>query len=220
MTTPNNERREEIARIICSAPFPKPRAWTRALDKADEVMALPPLPPRGEEPVVWRRRLKDTDGAWSMTDDPEDAKFYAASGRYDIEALGPIAPPSPTNLQKVQSAPASQASAEPCFECGSTERIGTACKPCNPELAPAEAQARVEERARELFDAWKNEHGLVCDARPETGHKPHRNDKDVFCEACGETLSAQQVRSIGRMKTDDQIAALLSGSTPKPARDR
>ncbi|WCD44102.1 hypothetical protein Kuura_024 [Caulobacter phage Kuura] len=24
--------------------------------------------------------------------------------------------------------------ATPCFECGSTERIGTACKPCNPEL--------------------------------------------------------------------------------------
>lgn len=24
--------------------------------------------------------------------------------------------------------------AEPCFECGSTERVGTACKPCNPEL--------------------------------------------------------------------------------------
>lgn len=23
---------------------------------------------------------------------------------------------------------------EPCFECGSTERIGTACKPCNPEI--------------------------------------------------------------------------------------
>jgi hypothetical protein len=23
---------------------------------------------------------------------------------------------------------------EPCYECGSTERIGTACKPCNPEL--------------------------------------------------------------------------------------
>lgn len=23
---------------------------------------------------------------------------------------------------------------QPCFECGSTERIGTACKPCNPEI--------------------------------------------------------------------------------------
>ncbi len=23
---------------------------------------------------------------------------------------------------------------KPCFECGSTERIGTACKPCNPEI--------------------------------------------------------------------------------------
>ena len=23
---------------------------------------------------------------------------------------------------------------EPCFECGSTERIGTACAPCNPEI--------------------------------------------------------------------------------------
>lgn len=23
---------------------------------------------------------------------------------------------------------------EPCYECGSTERMGTACKPCNPEI--------------------------------------------------------------------------------------
>lgn len=23
---------------------------------------------------------------------------------------------------------------EPCYECGSTERIGTTCKPCNPEI--------------------------------------------------------------------------------------
>lgn len=27
-----------------------------------------------------------------------------------------------------------EAPAEPCFECGSTERIGSACKPCNPEI--------------------------------------------------------------------------------------
>ena len=29
------------------------------------------------------------------------------------------------------------ASTEPCFECGSIERIGTACAPCNPDLAAA-----------------------------------------------------------------------------------
>jgi hypothetical protein len=32
---------------------------------------------------------------------------------------------------------------EPCFECGSTERIGTACKPCNPELAASTSPVAV-----------------------------------------------------------------------------
>lgn len=33
---------------------------------------------------------------------------------------------------------------EPCFECGSTERIGTACKPCNPELDPSAIAGAIE----------------------------------------------------------------------------
>lgn len=44
-----------------------------------------------------------------------------------------------------------EAPAEPCFECGSTERTGTACKPCNPEItdpnfgheAPAEGAGEI-----------------------------------------------------------------------------
>lgn len=33
---------------------------------------------------------------------------------------------------------------EPCFECGSVERIGTACAPCNPDLAAAPASPLPE----------------------------------------------------------------------------
>ena len=40
----------------------------------------------------------------------------------------------------------------PCFECGSTERMGTACAPCNPEITDpnfgAGAPLTVEEVAR------------------------------------------------------------------------
>ena len=36
------------------------------------------------------------------------------------------------------------ATTEPCFECGSTERIGTACAACNPDLAAAPASPLPE----------------------------------------------------------------------------
>ncbi|WP_433950826.1 ead/Ea22-like family protein [Brevundimonas bullata] len=37
---------------------------------------------------------------------------------------------------------------EPCFECGSTERIGSACAPCNPELAALASSGDHAELAR------------------------------------------------------------------------
>lgn len=48
----------------------------------------------------------------------------------------------------------------PCFECGSTERVGTACAPCNPEITDpnfgAEAPLTVEE-VRSAVHAWIRE---------------------------------------------------------------
>lgn len=72
----------------------------------------------------------------------------------------------------------------------------------------------VETRAQSLFAAWKNENGLVCDARPETGHEIQRTGKDTFCGVCGETLDAKQVLAISRAKNDGQRAALAGLAVP------
>lgn len=161
MTTPNNERREEIERIIGTyaartldivslmirgdiSKDARHEANERALNEAlDALCALPPLPPRGE---------------------------------------------TPTNLQKVQSAPASQALADQSPDAG--------------KMIPAEAQARVE-----ALDpmAWVIE-------RLEAASKTYlpggpRDVKGMI------TNAIDAIREF----VPKAPAALLSGSTPKPA---
>lgn len=82
--------------------------------------------------------------------------------------------------------------------------------------------ARAEERGKgptreeviavadHLFAMWKNEHGLVCDARPVDGHKPVTVNGDTFCQACGETVSKRQLQMAGRAKSKLQRDAILA----------
>lgn len=52
------------------------------------------------------------------------------------------------------------AATEPCFECGSTERIGSACAPCNPDL---ENSKSARERLLKLADRCETYQGLYIE---------------------------------------------------------
>lgn len=141
------------------------------------------------EPVAWRRRPKGSDGAWTFSDDPADAKFYAESGRYDIQALRPI----------------SQGGAAPC------PAHGFASDPCCPNCpAPAEAQARIE--------AWvlqRNDHPYAVyfnEVEATTACAVEREKERRWRE---ENAHVADVRVFWNVYRVDRGA--LSGSTPKPA---
>lgn len=119
MTTPNNERRVVIARNHdgygkCSGTG---RVWVddgqasnwyeggscdACRSFAEKLRALPPLPPRGEEPVAWRIRTHRKDGTWSSwwipACDPHKMDFSDAYG-VEIQGLAPIDTPATAEAQ-------------------------------------------------------------------------------------------------------------------------
>lgn len=187
-----NERREEIVALILdrlSSPFPRDPEMHAAHRKdvesvAAAILALPPLLQQGEA-VAWRAKLGANDRWILCSKDPTAEQHW-----HSVQALGVVAPHT------------SQAVAEPCFECGSTERVGTACGPCNPELVQAEAQARVE-----VLEAERDEAREI--ARVYAEHWPY-GQRLARDEALRDALCAVPKPS---------ARALLFGSTPKPALD-
>ena len=131
--------RERIARLLCRQHYGD-RGYSLPaiarvveeelphwLEKADEVFAILSGPSRmaasseGEKAIAHAKFALDQWGEWDGKDVMRQTRALATGLRGLLAMLA--------------ARPDAGREVEPCFECGSTERIGTACTPCNPELA-------------------------------------------------------------------------------------
>jgi hypothetical protein len=110
-------------------------ATPEALARAETAWLIEQDAPHGSP--VW---FTATGPQWRFSRDANDALRFArkADAETFIHWLGgnPVLS-NPRATEHAWLALSPSPATQPCFECGSTERVGTACAPCNPELTSA-----------------------------------------------------------------------------------